>query len=283
MTTKSPDPNSGAGRTEPSAAPTVPSPASAAASKPPATPPAPIWDSKLAENFIETELKHAAAGLRNTQIVGAAILLLAGGYLLYVTNHFAESLRPNTASEIAEGMINQQLEQKLPELTDQIKTRIPEYIAQTPDYVLEQLPKYRQTAEDRVEAEMSKYCESTAKQLGTHLDTYLDQHKDEMKGLLQSANDPATLKTVGNSLNQEILGYLRERPQSGEALGSQIDKALAALIEVQKKMHRLATAKDLNAQEKQTRHAIAILTMSIDKPGVIPKLPEKMLPQSSAN
>ena len=35
-------------------------------------------------------------------------------------------------------------------------------------------------------------------------------------------------------------------------------------MEVQKRIHRLATAKDLTPQEKKARHAIAVLTQGID-------------------
>ena len=123
----------------------------------------------------------------------------------------------------------------------------------------------RASIEDRVEKDLTKYCQDTSAQLGSRLDTYLDKNKDEMKGMLSAANDPVELKKVGDSLKRDLMGYLRDKPASGESVGDQIDKSLAALQEVQKKIHHLAVDKNLTPEEKKTRRAIAILSTSIEK------------------
>ena len=61
-----------------------------------------------------------------------------------------------------------------------------------------------------------------------------------------------------------MIAYIKDKPASGESVGDQIDKSLTQLQEVEKRVHRLATAKDLTAQEQKARHAIAVLTNGID-------------------
>ena len=146
----------------------------------------------------------------------------------------------------------------------QVKEQVPLYIEKTPDYALAELPKYRQQLADQVEQDLTKYCTDTSKQLSEQLDGLLEEHKDHIKGMLDSGNDPATVKQVGDDMKEALQKYIREKPVSGESVGEQIDKALESLTDVQKRIHRLATAKDLTPQEKKARHAIAVLTQSID-------------------
>jgi len=138
----------------------------------------PKVDSQSAKEYVAAELQRAKTGLRTLQIVGSLVVIGVGAYLLSVTSHFSDQMKPENAAEIAEGIINQQIEDKGPEVVRQIKEKVPEYIAQTPDYALKELPKYRISAEDRIETEMTKYCKETSDQLGTHLGTFLDEHKD---------------------------------------------------------------------------------------------------------
>ncbi len=246
MTPQPTDPNSSSNPTEPGA---IVSGAS---------------DTAVAESFITAELHRASVSLRATQIAGTTIVLLLGVYLLYITSVFVREMQPAQAAQTAESVIVEQVHLKGPDIAEQIKTQIPEYIAKTPDYVKEQLPKYRLEAERRVEAEMKKYCDASTDKLTTHLDKFLDDHKDEVKTLITSANDPATLKAVGNDLKSELLAYLDEKPQDGESIGQKITSALQSLKDVEQKMHRLAVNKNLSQEEKQTRHAIAVLSTAID-------------------
>jgi len=231
-----------------------------------------------AERFVSQELIQAKKSLQAVRIGGTLFLVFVGGYLYYLTSTFVANMRPHDAAEIAFGIVNQQVEDKGPDLVSQLKQKVPEYIAQTPDYALQQLPKYRTTLEDRVEANLDKYCKDTSQQLGMHLDTYLDKHKDEMKGLLTAANDPVALKQMGDGLKQELTAYLQEKPATGESLSSEIDKSLSSLQEVSRQIHHLAYDKGLKPEEQKTRRALAILSSSIDKQDALPKIPLDKIP-----
>jgi hypothetical protein len=274
MTSHSDDPNPSSsvpasGASEPA------TPAAAPPTSEPVTPvaPPPASEGTTAEQYIAAELQRAKASLHMTRIGGVVFLVIVGGYLLFITNHFRESLQPSVAAEIAEGMINQQVEDRGPDLAAQLKQKIPEYIAQTPDYALEQLPKYRAALEDRIEAKLTAYSQATSQQLGQHLDSYLEQHKEEIRGMLTAASDPATTKTVGESLKTELMSYINEKPASGESIGEQINQSLASLQQIGKTVHRLAEGKNLSAEEKKTRHVIAILSQSIDNQKSLPRMP----------
>ena len=217
-----------------------------------------------AENYVSSELVKARASLRSTQIASILAVLILGGYMLFLTTGFRSRLEPHVAAETAEGLLMQQIDDNGPELANQLKQKIPEFLEKTPDMALQQLPQYRQQLANRVEQDLDKYCTDTSEQLGKHLDGYLDDHKDQVKGLLTAGNDPAQVKQVGDGLKQTMLEYIKEKPVSGESIGDQIEKSLTSLQEVEKKVHRLATAKDLTPQEQKARHAIAVLTQGID-------------------
>lgn len=114
-----------------------------------------------------------------------------------------------------------------------------------------------------MEAQLKHYCDTTSQQLDTQLDTYLTDHKDDIKGMITAGNDPEITKRVGQDLKHQFLTYLQEKPANGESVQQQLNLSLAALQGTAKTMHRLATARDLTAQEKQTRHALAVLTSSL--------------------
>lgn len=223
----------------------------------------PALNTTTAENYITKELLKARSSLRMTQIASVVICVLLSIYVVSLTSNFKSQLEPTAAAEIADGMIMQQINDNGPELTRQLQQKIPEFIEKTPDLAMEQLPKYRASLAQRVETDLNKYCQDNAVKLGTQLDTFLDTHKDEVKGLLTSGNDPAQVKAMGDSLKQMLMTYITEKPASGESIGDQINKSLTSLQEVEKKVHRLATANNLQPQEKKARHAIAVLTSGI--------------------
>ena len=235
-------------------------------STPEATPPssnAPLGGTTSAEGYIAAQVQQARVALQRTRIIGLVALLLLGGEMIYITAKFSSSLEAHSAAEIADGMIMQQINDKGPDLANQLKQKIPEYIEKTPDYALEELPKYRKTLEDRLEAQLKQYCDKSTAKLNTELDGYLTDHKDDMKGMIAAGNDPVIAKRVGVDLKKQFLAYVQEKPATGDSIQDELDVALAALQGTAKTMHRLATAKDLTAQEKQTRHALAVLTSSV--------------------
>lgn len=216
-----------------------------------------------AAGYIAKQVQQARVGLQRTRIIGLIALLLLGSEMIYITTKFSSSLEAHSAAEIADGMIMQQINDRGPELAGQLKQKIPEYIQQTPDYALKELPKYRATLEDRLEAQLKQYCDKTNDKLNTQLDSYLNDHKDDIKGMIATGNDPALTKKVGLDLKKQLLAYVQEKPQGGDSIQDELDVSLAALQGTAKTMHHLAVAKNLTPQEKQTRHALAVLTSSI--------------------
>ncbi len=217
----------------------------------------------IAATYVATQVGQARTALKRTGIVGLILLLLLGGEMIYITSKFSSSLEPHAAAEIADGMIMQQISDRGPDLASQLKQKIPEYIQQTPDYALKELPKYRLALEDRLEAQLTQYCQKTTQQLDGQLDTYLTDHKEDIKGMLTAGNDPAITKKVGQDLNHQFLVYVHAKAAGGESIQDQLDVSLVALQGTANTIHRLATAKNLTAQEKQTRHALAVLTSSL--------------------
>jgi hypothetical protein len=228
------------------------------------TPPmTPADGDAVAANYLATQVVQARVALQRTRVVGLICLLLLGGEMIFITSKFTASLQPHAAAEIADGMIMQQISDRGPDLAGQLKQKIPEYIQQTPDYALKELPKYRIALEDRMEKQLNEYCQKTSQQLDTQLDSYLTDHKEDIKGMITAGNDPAIAKRVGQDLHQQFLSYVHAKPDGGESIQDQLDVSLEALQGTAKTMHRLATAKNLTGQEKQTRHALAVLTSSL--------------------
>ena len=223
----------------------------------------PSGDDSVATRYIAAETQKARANLKWTRIIGLVALVLLGGELIYITTKFSASMQPHAAAEIADGLIMQQINDRGPDLAKQLKEKIPEYIQQTPDYALKELPKYRVSLEDKLEGQLTQYCKTTTQKLDTQLDTYLTDHKDNIKGMITTGNDPEITKRVGQDLKKQFLTYIQEKQTGGESIQDQLDTSLAALEGTAKTMHRLAAGKNLTAQEKQTRHALAVLTASI--------------------
>ena len=239
-------------------------PSGGAAAPPPVKSSVAASSGSLAEEYIAAEVTRARKSLLITRIGSIVLLLVFGGGLTYITSGFAKALEPHAAAEIADGLISSQVNEKGPDIANRLKEKIPELIAQTPDYVLREIPNYRGQLEDRVEQELTKYGQSTSEQLGTRLDAYLTAHKDEIKGMMSTSNDPAALKQLGPSFKQELLTYIKETPQGGESIMSQIDQSLSALQEIATKVRRLSNGKGLTPQEAKTRNAIAILARAIE-------------------
>ena len=239
--------------------------------KNPTPPPPPVTGGAVvvssgdaADRYVASELQRERSSLRVTQIVSVLALLFVLVYLSYITNTFKSNLEPTNAASVADGIMMQQIGDNGPEFVRQVKEQVPQYIEKTPDYALAELPKYRQQLTDKVVQDLTKYCTDTSKQLSDHVDSLLEQHKEDVKGMLDAGNDPAAVKKVGDDMKEMFQQYIHEKPASGESVGEQLDKTLESLLDVQKRLHRLATAKDLTPQEVKARHAIAVLTQGID-------------------
>ena len=69
-----------------------------------------------AERFVSQELIQAKKSLQAVRIGGTLFLVFVGGYLYYLTSTFVANMRPHDAAEIAFGIVNQQVEDKGPDL-----------------------------------------------------------------------------------------------------------------------------------------------------------------------
>jgi len=237
--------------------------ASAAASSPS---PAPVTSSASpCEAYISSELAKTRQALKVTQIASVVLTVVLGGGFMWITNGFLKSLEPHAAAEIATGMITAQINERGPDLANQLKDKIPELIAETPNYVKNEMPGYREAIEDRVEQELTKYAQSTSDELGKRLDDFLEANKDDVKEMMTSANNAEAIKKAGPKFKEALLAYVQEKPASGESIQSQIDETLKALQEISAKVNRLAANKGLTPNEAKTRKAIAILAQAIEE------------------
>ncbi len=225
------------------------------------TPPA----DNVSEQYILDELAKSKLSLSRTRIFSIVSLLAVGSYMGFITVNLGDFLRPTHAAELAKGLIAQRVQEQGPDLIAQARQQIPILIAQAPDYAIAQLPVYRQNLEDQFDKDLRTNLTSGSDQLDKSLDDFMTTHKDEVKGALASGADPAATKALGDGITQEFLASLKTTKVDGESIQDKFDSSLESLTAVQKKMDRLATATDLTPQEKKTRHAIAIMTKTINR------------------
>jgi len=222
------------------------------------------------EQYILDELARGKISLNRTRIFSIVSLVSVAAYMGFITVNLGNFLRPTQAAELARGIIAQRVEEQGPDIAAQFKQQIPVLIDQAPAYAMSQLPVYRQNLEDQFDESLKTNLASGSTQLDKNLDDYMASHKDEVKTALASGADPAATKSLGDGITQEFLGSLKTTQVGGESIQSKFDSSLASLSDVQKKMDRLASGANLTPQEKKTRHAIAIMTKTINR--VTPKL-----------
>ena len=231
----------------------------------PQTSAVPPLETDVAAKYIADQLQKARASLHKSRLVGVILIIVVLGYMTFLVTSLQHYLDPHQAADMANAFITEQVDEKAKDISDQLKERIPAMIAQIPDIALGKIPEYREALEDKVEADFTEFAHSTSAQLGKHLDSFLAAHVVQIKALLDSAKDPEKLKALGPDLENEILEYLKEKPDEGESIKDKIDKSLDALKKMEGQMDRLANATDLTPQEKKARRAIAIIAKTVDK------------------
>lgn len=226
----------------------------------------------LGERYVLDQLQKARVTMHRTRVFSVASMVVFLGYMGFMTANLNQFLQPRSAAELAGGLIAQRVTEQGPQIADQIKQQLPILIGQIPDYVQEQLPTYRQGLEERFQSDLTAKLRSGSDQVDKNMDSYLEAHKDEIKAALTAGKDSAAVQQLGNSTSQDFLSSLKTTQVNGEALQSKLDQSLTSLSGVQKKMDRLANAKDLTPQEKKTRHAIAIMAGTINReaPKLVP-------------
>ena len=226
-----------------------------------------------AEDYISKEFSAMRATLRNTQIFGTLIVLVLSAYLITVTVKFSFYMPPTVASALAVGFMTDQIDTHEDAFLSDIATRVPAMIQQMPDLVIEKMPSYRETIESTFEKSLQDYCQKTRSKLETNLDDYLSANKDSIKVVLDAQQDPDAVKQLSATLREEVMTYLKE-DNEGLSIVKQINESQSMMEDAAKRMHRLASAKNLTPGEKKTRQAVAIIANTVDqaelKPLVLP-------------
>ncbi|HEY3416674.1 MAG TPA: hypothetical protein VGM23_07300 [Armatimonadota bacterium] len=229
-----------------------------------------------AESFIQQELADARKALRNVQIIGSILILVLAVYLGYITSGFLYNLRPDIFVQNVSGFVSGQIDSHRGAFVDEVGTRVPEMIQQAPDLALAQLKSYREQAEDRLEGELKSFCTANSEKLNASLEDYIVKNKEQIKTVLDMGKDPKGAAALGAALHHEVLAYLKVKSADGKSIDGEIQDSLKQLKDADQRLHRLATAKDLNPTELKTRRAVAIIadTIAIEqlKPLNLPKL-----------
>ena len=121
-----------------------------------------------------------------------------------------------------------------------------------------------------METEYETYCNSLNKDLGDQLDKLLDEHKAEIKTLLENASDRDTIRKTLPDFDRVINESLKDNVE-GQALKAHIDETAAALNEVEKHMDRLANGSNLTPEEQKARQALAALSKVIQNTTQMPE------------
>jgi outer membrane murein-binding lipoprotein Lpp len=233
---------------------------------PDANPPAPPNGASIAEEFLAAELAATRRALQRTRIAGVLVVLVVIGYMSFVTRALQQELQPKAAAQLATTFVLGQVNEKTDALASQVKERIPALVAGLPDYAQRELPRLREALEDRIEQDFQAHCQTTAQQLGRHLDDFLQAHVVQIRALLNTAEKkPEMLQALAPDLEQEIVRHLGDKSAGDESLKEKIDQALVELQKVEAQVDRLAKNVNLTPQEKKVRHAIAVIASSAEQ------------------
>jgi hypothetical protein len=217
-----------------------------------------------AEEYVARELVRTRKALKWTQAASVGACLVVVLSMGTITMGFARSMEPQEAATIAKGLVDQHVGDKLPEVKQYIKERVPRLIAQVPSYVKQQMPSYRQNLEAQLETQFDRYADQSSQELQRQFDAFLDSDKDEVQALLTNSQDPKALQNMDANLKVMFTKYLNNTEIGGETLQTKIDMSLDGLTDVDSKMKRLASNQGLTDQEKKARRAIAILLKTVD-------------------
>ena len=213
--------------------------------------------------YLAQELPKARQLLKRTQIICIVLILFVGAYIGTISTIMVRFFRPVDAAEVASGMLTQHAVKDGPILAAKVEWEIPHIIHQVPDYLIGELPVYRKELQRSLETEYEGYCNSLGKDLGNQIDKLIDDHKAEIKTLLENAGDRDAIRKVLPDFDKVIADCMKNDPE-GQALREHIDEWATALKEVEKRMDRLASGSNLTPEEQKARHALALLSKVIE-------------------
>jgi hypothetical protein len=212
--------------------------------------------------YLAQELPKARQAFKRARITGIILILFVGAYMGVISTIMVNFFQPKAAAEVATGMLAQHVANDGPVLAAKIEWEIPHLIHEVPDYLIGELPVYRRDLQQSLETEYETYCNSLNTDLGDQLDKLIDEHKAEIKTLLENASDRDTIRKTLPDFDKVINESLKNNVE-GQALKEHIDEVAAALNEVDKRMDRLANGSNLTLDEQKARQALALLTKVI--------------------
>lgn len=212
-----------------------------------------------AEQFLVDEIAAARGSLKRTQVVGLILVVAVAIYMGVVTLKIREALVPTQAADLAKAFVAERVTAQADELSEQIKQQLPTWVAGLPDYVIKQLPAYRMELEKQVEISLKEHGSKASQELGAKLDAFLQANIVQVKAALKAGQDRSEFAKLEPQIDAFLADYLNQRMGGEESLQAKLDQTLHALRDIKKMTDRLATASDLTPQEKQARHAIAII------------------------
>jgi len=216
-----------------------------------------------AQQYLQGQLDQARRSLKRTRTVSIVVALFVLGYMSFVTTSIREKLAPESAADLAVGILTDQVKEKGDILSSRLRAEVPRLVRQLPEYALNQLPVFRADLEEEFERDFAHYCRETSQAFETRLDHFLDEHQKAIKEFINNAQDEKTVKLLGEDLQKEVLAYLRDKSE-GESIKEKLDEALATLNRAANHLERLAKATNLTDEEKRTRRAIAVLLKKMD-------------------
>ena len=228
----------------------------------PAPPPAPSAE-QTAQQYVHERLEQARRSLRRTRVVSIVVVLAVLVYMGFVTATIRERLAPESAAELAVGVINDQVQEKGALIADRIRAEAPRFIRQLPDYALQQLPVFRAELELQFEQDLLGFAKKTSHALEVHLDVFLGTHEKEIRDFIKNTQDEKSTQALGAALQKELVAYLNDK-SDGESIQDKIDAALELLNKTASHLDRLAKAPDLTDDEKRARRAIAVALKKVD-------------------
>jgi hypothetical protein len=220
--------------------------------------------------YLAGELPKARKLLKRTRITGVGLIVFVSIYIGVISTVMVNFFQPKAAAEVATGMLAQHVASDGPILAARIEWEIPHYIHGIPDYLIGELPVYRKELQQSLETEYEAYCNKLNMDLGDQLDKLIDEHKADIKALLENASDRDTIRKTLPDFDRVIHESLNSNPE-GQALKEHIDEMAAALKEVEKRMDRLANGSNLTVEEQKARQALALLSKVIHDNAKMPE------------
>ena len=164
--------------------------------------------------YLAGELPKARQVLKHTRILCLFLIAFIGAYIGIISTIMVSFFQPKAAADVASGMLDQHFAIDGPIIAARVEWGIPHLIHEVPDYLIGELPVYRKDLQQSLETGYEAYCNSLGRDLGNQMDTYIDEHKAEIKTLLENANDRDTIRKTLPDFDKTIAGCMKNDPKA---------------------------------------------------------------------